>query len=224
MLSRPFGLIVDPSDMCRLACPGCVHSSRSEELKIFDWHKGALPEDRFSALLRLYGPYAIGVYFCNYGEPLLNLNTPALIRKAKSYLLGTALSTSLSVPRFDPEAYVASGLHFMVLSIDGASQPVYERFRRHGTLELVLDNVRGIVEAKRRLGKRTPALSWNFLAFEHNAHEIPRASRMARELGVDQFRVVNPFDVTWDDPEIRPGRDERRRPAIGLDGLKQSAR
>jgi hypothetical protein len=54
------------------------------------------------------------------------------------------------------------------------------------------------------LGKRSPVLSWNFLAFEHNAYEIPVAARMARQLGVNHFRVVNPFDVTWDDPQIRP--------------------
>jgi MoaA/NifB/PqqE/SkfB family radical SAM enzyme len=173
-------------------------------LKIFDWHKGTLQEDRFAALLRQYGPSAIGIYFCNYGEPLLNLNTPNLIRLAKSYLMGTALSTSLSVQRFDADAYVESGLDFMVLSIDGATQPVYQRFRRNGRLELVLENARKLVAAKRRLGKRTPVLSWNFLAFEHNVHEIPAAQRIAREIGVNQFRVVNPFDVTWDDPEMRP--------------------
>jgi MoaA/NifB/PqqE/SkfB family radical SAM enzyme len=204
LLSRPFGLVVDPSDMCRLACPGCVHSSRAENLKLFDWRQGTLREDRFSALLKLYGPYAIGVYFCNYGEPLLNARTPKLIRQAKNYLLGTALSTSLSVQRFEPEAYVQSGLDFMVLAIDGATQGVYQRFRRNGDLELVFDNVRKLVDAKRRLGSPTPVLSWNFLAFEHNAHEIRTARRLARRLGINQFRVVNPFDVGWDDPEIRP--------------------
>src|ERR1700689_5001093 len=25
LLSRPFGLVVDPSNVCQLACPGCVH-------------------------------------------------------------------------------------------------------------------------------------------------------------------------------------------------------
>jgi len=204
VLSRPFGLIIDPSDMCQLACPGCVHSARSETLKLLDWRNGTLSEDRFSALLKLCGPYAVGAYFCNYGEPLLNLNTPKLIRTAKSYLVGTALSTSLSVRRFDADAYVESGLDLMILSIDGATQPVYERVRRNGDLDLVLSNVRKLVDVKRRLGKRTPLLSWNFLAFEHNAHEIPLAARMARRLGVNLFRVVNPFDVRWDDPQIRP--------------------
>jgi MoaA/NifB/PqqE/SkfB family radical SAM enzyme len=204
VLSRPFGLVIDPSNMCQLACPGCVHSTRAEDLKLFDWPHGTLSQDCFSALLKLYGPYAIGVYFCSYGEPLLNLATPKLIRLAKTYLIGTALSTSLSVRKLDAEAYVESGLDFMVLSIDGATQPVYEQYRRNGDIELVFSNIRKLVSAKRRLGKRTPVLSWNFLAFEHNAHEIPQAARMARKLGVNRFRVVNPFDVSWDAPNIRP--------------------
>jgi MoaA/NifB/PqqE/SkfB family radical SAM enzyme len=116
--------VIDPSNTCRLACPGCVHSARSEELKRFDWPDGTLSEYRLSALLRVYGPHAVGVYFCNYGEPLLNLKTPQLIRMAKCYLMSTALSTSLSVRRFDPKAYVESGLDMMALSIDGATQPV----------------------------------------------------------------------------------------------------
>ena len=202
--SRPFGLVVDPSNMCQLACPGCVHSTHSEDLKLFDWPKGTLSQDCFSALLKLYGPYAVGVYFCNYGEPLLNLATPKLIRLAKTYLIGTALSTSLSVRKFDAEAYAESGLDFMVISIDGATQSVYEQFRRNGDIELVFSNIRKLVGAKRKLRKRTPVLSWNFLAFEHNAHEIPAAARMARKLGVNRFRVVNPFDVRWDDPNVRP--------------------
>ena len=210
LLSRPFGLVIDPSNMCQLACPGCVHSNRSEDLKLFDWPNGTLSQDCFSALLKLYGPYAIGIYFCSYGEPLLNLATPKLIRLAKTYLIGTALSTSLSVRKLDAEAYVESGLDFMVLSIDGATQPVYEQYRRNGDIELVFSNIRKLVSAKRRLGKRTPVLSWNFLAFEHNAHEIPLAARMARELGVNRFRVVNPFDVRWDDPNIRPARVKAR--------------
>ncbi len=204
LLSRPFGIVVDPSNVCQLACPGCVHSERSEALKLFDWPKGTLTQNCFSQLLGLYGSHAIAVYFCDYGEPLLNLNTPKFIRMAKQYLLGTALSTSFSVAKFDADAYVQSGLDFMVVSIDGATQPVYQQFRRNGNLELVFGNLRKLAEAKRRLGRKTPVVSWNFLAFQHNAHEIPQAQRQARQLGVDQFRVVSPFGVEWDDPAIRP--------------------
>lgn len=201
--ARPVGLVVDPSNMCQLACPGCVHSERAETFKIFDWPKGTLSHDRLSSLLTRYAPHAVAVYFYNYGEPLLNLNTPKLIGLAKRYLVTTLISTSLSVKRFDPDAYVASGLDFMVISIDGATQEIYGRYRRNGDLELVLHNLRELVAARKRLGRRLPVLSWNFLAFEHNVHQIPQAMRMARSIGLDQFRVVAPFDVSWDDPSIR---------------------
>jgi MoaA/NifB/PqqE/SkfB family radical SAM enzyme len=212
--SRPFGLVVDPSNACRLACPGCVHSVRNRELRVFDWPTATLKETCIAGLLERYGPFAIGVDFYNYGEPLLNLNTPKFIRLAKSYLAATTISTSLSVQRFDAAAYVDSGLDFMALSIDGATQPVYQRFRRNGDLELVLENIRKLVEAKARLGKRTPVLCWKFLAFEHNVHEIPMAASMARKLGVNEFRVDRPFDVSWDDPEIRPAAANTFQPGI----------
>ncbi|MDX2152483.1 MAG: radical SAM protein [Bryobacteraceae bacterium] len=200
--SKPFGLVVDPSNVCMLGCPGCVHSSTAPG--VFDWPNATLPETRWSALLQACGAFAVGVYFCDYGEPLLNRATPKMIREAKTYLLSTSLSTSLSVPRFDAEAYVESGLDSLVASIDGATEGVYGRFRRKGSLELALQNMRALAEAKRRLRRRTPAISWNFLAFEHNAHEIPAARALARRAGANYFRVVKPFDVTWDDPEIVP--------------------
>lgn len=115
-----------------------------------------------------------------------------------------------------------SGLDFMVMSIDGATQGVYEQFRRNGDLALVLANVEKLVAAKRHLRKKTPVLSWNFLAFEHNVYELPLAMEKARQLGVNEFRVVNPFDVGWDDPSIRPapikGRVHRLDPRPTLAG------
>ncbi len=202
--SQPFGLVVDPSNGCGLACPGCVHSPRAEKLGLFHWNKDMLSGARATSFLERYGPCAVQAVYCNYGEPLLNPDTPRFIRLAKSYLLAVTLSSSLSLPRFDAEAYVASGLDYFVVSIDGATQPVYEHYRRRGKLDLVLSNVKKLVEARERMGKRTPVVSWHYLAFEHNLHEIPQASAIARDLGVDRFVLVPPFSVAWDEPDIRP--------------------
>jgi MoaA/NifB/PqqE/SkfB family radical SAM enzyme len=203
LYSRPFGLIVDPSNGCNLACPGCVHSEHSKTRKLFDWQNGMLCKERFQALLRQFGGCAVQIMFCNYGEPTTNRQTPEFIKLAKAYLIQTVLSTNLTVGRFDAEAYVASGLDFMYLSMDGATQPVYERFRQKGRIDVAYENIRKLVHAKRRLGLRTPILRWQFLAFEHNEHEIPLALQKARELGVDQFVVETPFDVSWDAAGIR---------------------
>jgi MoaA/NifB/PqqE/SkfB family radical SAM enzyme len=114
------------------------------------------------------------------------------------------LSTSLSVGKVDAEAYVNSGLDFMIMSIDGATQPVYEMYRRNGNIEYVYQNIRNLVAARDKLGRGTPILHWQFLAFEHNQHEIPLAIERARELGVDQIQIVTPNDVSWDVPSVKP--------------------
>jgi len=217
--SRPLSVVLDPSNSCNLACPGCVHSAHAKESKWFDWKPGLLSATRFGALLDRYGPPALYLTLFNYGEPMVNPETPKFIRYAKGHLLRTILSTNLSLPRFDAEPYVESGLDYMVLSIDGATQPVYERFRRKGNLELVFRNIRKLVEAKRQSGKSTPIITWRYLMFEHNLHEVPAARETARELGVDQFKAEPAWDVSWDDPDIHAVQAEPVNVEFGLDDV-----
>jgi hypothetical protein len=51
LLSRPYGLEVDPINNCNLACPGCVHSSHAKQLEIFQWSSGVLSEERYARFL-----------------------------------------------------------------------------------------------------------------------------------------------------------------------------
>ena len=115
----------------------------------------------------------------------------------------TSISTNMSIPRFDAEAYVMSGLDFMILSIDGATQDTYARYRRNGDLRVVFRNIEALVKARARMRKRTPVICWQYLAFTHNVHEVKAAVKICRDLGIDQFKVARPFDVTWDDPQIQ---------------------
>lgn len=207
VVARPPALIVDPSNGCNLACPGCVHSARVKSFGVFDWESGLQTPERFAKLLSRYGPYTTTVLFSNYGEPTIHPNTPELARMAKGYYIHTGLSTNLAVKRFDAEAYVRSRLDFMFLSIDGASQDVYARYRKNGDLAVVYRNLENLVEAKCRLGSQTPILRWQFLAFDHNKHEIELARQMAEKFGVNQFVVGTPFDVSWDDPGVCPAAD-----------------
>lgn len=112
-----------------------------------------------------------------------------MIHQAKRYLLHTAISTSLSVERFDAEAPVASGLDCMILSIDGATQQVYQCFRRKGDLGLVLENLRRLVGARRKLRSRTPVLVWNFMGLSIiSTNKAPRG-------GWPGESAVRPADV-----------------------------
>ena len=119
LVSRPFGLIVDPSNSCNLRCPGCVHSDPINGM--VSWPAGLLKEKTFGTFLEKFGPYATHILFYNWGEPLLNKLTPQFISMARKYLLATSISTNLGAMNIDLEQLVLSGLDYMIVSIDGAT-------------------------------------------------------------------------------------------------------
>ncbi len=205
LASRPFQLMLDPVNNCHLACPGCLHTANASFTKAFDWPGGLMEPAAYDRFLADHAATAWGLVLYNWGEPLLNKKTPEMVRKAKRHLLHVCLSTNFSV-RFDVPALVASGLNFLFLSIDGATQETYSKFRRGGDLELCLANIRAVLEERRRQGSGVPFVLWRYLTFEHNLQEVEQAMALARELGVDQFSVTTPFAVDWDDPTIRAAR------------------
>lgn len=201
--SRPFQLMLDPSNSCQLQCPGCVHTSNLEIKQRFNWPDGLLNIETFHRFMKMYGPFAFGAYFYNYGEPLINKRTPEMIRFAKRYLLYTALSSNISVKKFDPDSYVKSRLDRIFVSLDGATQETYATYRRRGDLDLCYENIHKLVDAKKRYDSKVPYILWKYLTFEHNEHEIDLAIQIAEQLGVDEICIGTPFQVDWDDPSIR---------------------
>ncbi|MEB2343607.1 MAG: radical SAM protein [Deltaproteobacteria bacterium] len=209
LVSRPATLMLDPSNACQLACPGCVHSTNEQFTARMLWPPGVMRPATFETLLSEIGPFALHTVLYNYGEPLLNKWLPEFVAAAHGYGMTAQISTNLSM-RFDVERFVEFAPDYVILSIDGASQEAYGRFRKNGNLELVLDNVRRVVEAKRRRGSSRPTLAWRFFTFEHNVHEVDEALRLAREIGVDVFLVGTPFDVSIDDPGVRVATSAKR--------------
>ena len=201
LISHPFSLIVDPANGCSLHCPACVHTS-TDNAQNFIWPPGFLKEDLLRDFLTEYGPYGFDLYFANYGEPLLNKLTPRFVQMARRFGLPTYSSTGFSLKRINFDELVLSGLQLLILSIDGATSTTYLRYRRNGDFALVIDNIGKLVAAKRRLNSYTPVLHWQFLVFEHNAHEVEEVKQLAATLGVNQLSLVRPYDVAWDDPSI----------------------
>ena len=202
LVSRPLQLQVDPTNVCRLQCPSCLHTANTAWASRFDWPSATLGIGQFDEFCNEFGPFATGIALFRDGEPLLHRGFPEFVTRAKSHLLYTLTSTSLSV-RIDAEALVASGLDRLVAAIDGATAATYSRYRRGGDFDLVMENLRALVRARKAQSSVKPWIVWQFLAFEHNAHEIELAARLSREIGLDQLVVARPHSVEHDDPSIK---------------------
>lgn len=209
LVTRPIALIVDPANSCQLKCPGCIHSGNGDGLRL--WDKEVLDVSQFSFLVKEFGPYAFHCIFYNWGEPLINKNLPELIEMSRRYFMNSHISTNLSLS-FDVDRLVRSGLPWMTVSIDGASQSTLEVYRRGARINRILDNLAELVETKRRLGSYTPFIDWQYLMFDHNIGELGEAEKLAKEIGVNQIRFCRPYEFS--DPVITMNKIPEERSMI----------
>jgi len=72
----------------------------------------------------------------------------------------------------------------LTVSIDGASPKSYAQYRVKGDFDRVIGHIRRINDFKRKHRSGWPILTWQFIVFGHNEHEIETARKMAGELGM----------------------------------------
>ncbi|MEE8424920.1 MAG: radical SAM protein [Elusimicrobiota bacterium] len=186
MLGKPYWLTVDPTNFCQLKCPFCPTGAERNVRP-----KGSMRLEHFRHILDSLGPTLIHIDFMNWGEPLLNKEIYAMISEAKRHRIDTMLSTNLNA--FGPKAaedMVNSGLDRLIISIDGLSQETYEKYRVGGSYAAVVANLKLLAAARKRLGRRTPRIHWQFLVFKHNEHEIDSVRETALSAGADEAYVA----------------------------------
>lgn len=176
----PSAAVIDPATICNLRCPFCPTGTGTLKMP-----RRMMNLDEFKIILdKLVFVRQLTLH--NWGEPLLNPALPDMIRYAKNKGKSVCFDTNLALPlkKEQIEALVSSGLDEMTVSLDGASQETYEKYRRGGQFEQVIGNLQLLVEAKKLLGLATPLVTWKFIVNRFNEPEIEKARQMARELGV----------------------------------------
>ena len=84
-----------------------VRAHNVKALKLFDWNKGPLSEARSVALCNITDA-RVSVFFCNYGEPITNPNTPRWWRFPG--IISNRTIDRLAIARLDAEAMYDPGL------------------------------------------------------------------------------------------------------------------
>ena len=84
---------------------------------------------------------------------------------------------------------VSSGLDRIIFSLDGITQDVYQQYRKEGHLDMVIEGIRNLVQAKCNLGSSSPHIVIQFLVVRPNEHQIEGLYKLAADLKVDEVKL-----------------------------------
>lgn len=135
----------------------------------------------------------------SWGEMFLNPDLPSIIEYAHEKRVALTAENGANLNDVTDEALealVRFKFRHMVCSIDGASNEIYGVYRQGGEFGRVIENIRKINGFKLAYGSKFPMLTWQFVVFGHNEHEIPLAKKMAADLDM-RFVPRLSFDARY---------------------------
>lgn len=223
----PTFLTIEPSNICQLACPQCPVGIAKKHPK---GDTGTSPRNPFPdyplSLLADTFRYAHTVQFYFQGEPLLNPRLPELIREVAQQGLYTIVSTNAqALDREMAKRLVVSGLHRIIISMDGLSQSSYEAYRKGGSVEKAraairyLREEREIARRQRLISGDYPLIELQCLLLRSNEQEQALMRKTYRLLDADRltFKTAQFYDYQYGNP-LMPARDRDRRYEQCADG------
>ena len=195
---------LDAATVCQLRCPSCSTTTGETKRAIGG---GYLKAADFKRLID-DNPSIKEIELAQLGEIFLNPDLLEIIRYAreKNVLLTCDNGANLNNVRGDVlEGLVRYRFNSIFCAIDGASQASYEKYRVGGSFDQVIENIRTINRLKHQYKSAYPILTWQFIVFGHNEHEIPLAARMAKELNMGFYTKPSWY------PDFSPTAAHRRR-------------
>lgn len=180
---------IDASTICRLRCKGCdFQRNRRPELGF-----GYLTAEKFRSFIE-DNPQIERVELSNFGEIFENPELIDIMQFAheSNVRLEAAMGVNFNhVTKDQIEALVRYQFAFLSISLDGASQKTYSKYRVGGDYDTVIDNIRELQIKKDELHSELPRLQWQFIPNEYNEGEIEEAMEQARALGMTFFFKLN---------------------------------
>lgn len=216
IMGMPVSISIEPTTACNLSCPECPSG-----LKSFTRATGSIKTDFFRQTIdAIYKDLAYLIFYFQ-GEPFLHKGFLDMVSYASSKNIYTATSTNGHFLTDETaRKTVESGLDRLIISIDGATQDVYARYRIGGELETVLSGARNVVKWKNALNKKKPFVIFQLLVVRPNEHQIDQVKQLGKEIGVDAVwcKTAQIYDYENDPNGLIPLQDRFSRYKAGANG------
>jgi radical SAM protein with 4Fe4S-binding SPASM domain len=166
--SFPARVAIEPASACNLECPMCPTPNKNRK-------NGIMQPELFRRLVDEIAAHGVSRMFLHlWGEPLIHPHISELIGYASQHasIQETVMSTNVTLLNADrTEKLLESGLSYLVLSLDGASAPTYEKLRLGARFEPVMANVANFLERRATLG-HGPRVVFQIIEMKQTVDEI----------------------------------------------------
>jgi len=182
----PAALLIGITNKCNLRCDFCFHAGNDIPTGLRR-PKGLMTEERFAAIIDQARGWCTHLHFGLFGEPTLHPRFLDFVRLAVEAQLTVAVFTNGTL--LDAERareLVEIGPASVTFSLEGHTPEEYTRLRVGSRWDGVMDNLRGLVAAKRAAGRRCPVIVARGIALESLAGQRRAHADYYRAMGVDQ--------------------------------------
>ncbi len=177
-------LMIEPTNYCNLQCPLCPTGNGSLKAP-----RGFMKFEDYKKVIDECGDYLLNLTLWNFGESFLNKEVYNMLDYAKKKNIFIRISTNghLFNNKEHIKRLVKSRIDNLIISLDGASQETFSKYRKNGNFSQVINNVKEIIKEKNIQKSRYPLIEIQFIIMKHNEHEIPKMKELAKEIGADKL-------------------------------------
>ena len=182
----PFAVMIEPTNRCNLLCALCPTGMGTLARK-----RGDMPVERMRTLVRELPREVSLILFWGMGEPFMADSLFTGVTEAAQRGIRTRTSTNghFLVDNGRAAEVLESGLDELVVSLDGVCAETYQKYRKGGDFNRVVEGVRELRGKRDAQGKSKPRLILQFLATRHNEEELGKLNEFAAQIGADNAEV-----------------------------------
>ncbi|MEI7597087.1 MAG: radical SAM/SPASM domain-containing protein [Bacteroidota bacterium] len=181
----PLTISIEPTNYCNLKCPECPSGQ-----KLLDRERGYINLSLTKKLIDEIGNSQISILFYFQGEPFLNNELLKSVSYARTKNLYTITSTNGHyINNENVEGIIKSGLSEIIISLDGTTQEVYEKYRIGGNLNKVIKSIELLAATKKKLKVQTPFITIQFLITSANEHQVDEIKKIYKRIGANYLAL-----------------------------------
>lgn len=167
----PKQIDIEVTNACNLDCIICPRSSMTRSI-------GNMQLESFQSIIDQVSKFGLEhMDLSLFGEPLLNPDLFKMARLAKEKGRVKCLYTSTNGLLLDAQKsrdLVLCGFDKIIVSIDGATKETYEKIRKKGNYEEVIEKTLGLINARKKENLENPVFVIQIIRMEETDKEIDR--------------------------------------------------